>query len=553
MYSNYIHCKDRGIIFAYLPKVACTNWKCLLRHAQGKKDWLDTSLAHDRKRSGFTYLSAEEVREVVAGHPETRLITMVRDPYSRALSGYLNKIESRIDGNHRSNVDDFWNKVYQDIDRFRSKRMNTSIYPKVNFEVFLIWVRDSQSPFAKDEHWAPQSRILSLPISEFDCIGRFENMKSDAAELLKIIGLTESFPTQDDVKFAPTSSNNKIETYYNDACVSLVNEIFSDDFDSFGYPRRKSSIAHVPVCGEPPEFVLSDRITGFVSLRQPYIDDDYVQAAFEQGDVSITHDFFLDWCIKRSCIDPLLRLVSKRAGLRSIVAVDAGAYMGQFSVALSKIARTQGIKIALCACEPNPLLGRALATNLELNGVEARVLQVAVDTENGLKLFSHAPGRMIGGALSGELGQTGDETVVSSVVPTVNLASLLPAGSVAVIKLDCGGYEPRLLEALAEKGRMQDVFVLSFAHWQADRAFLDGTFGGWLTGNYHVLDVRSWLHAAPAGELQDQLMLASADSESAKRGFTDLLAFPKSIYSISDLIDAGFLESASTLPAAVRT
>ena len=56
IYKNFIYMEDRGFLFAYVPKVACTNWKSLLRYMSGKEDWLDNKLAHDKALGGLRYL-----------------------------------------------------------------------------------------------------------------------------------------------------------------------------------------------------------------------------------------------------------------------------------------------------------------------------------------------------------------------------------------------------------------------------------------------------------------------------------------------------------------
>ena len=44
-YRNFIYNAERGFVFAYVPKVACTNWKSLLRYMAGHDDWLDNKLS----------------------------------------------------------------------------------------------------------------------------------------------------------------------------------------------------------------------------------------------------------------------------------------------------------------------------------------------------------------------------------------------------------------------------------------------------------------------------------------------------------------------------
>ena len=56
-YYNFIVNNDKKIVFAYVPKVACSNWKSIMRYLAGFSDYLDLTLAHDRSKSGLKYLS----------------------------------------------------------------------------------------------------------------------------------------------------------------------------------------------------------------------------------------------------------------------------------------------------------------------------------------------------------------------------------------------------------------------------------------------------------------------------------------------------------------
>ncbi len=95
-YSNFIYDKTGGFIFAYVPKVACTNWKSLLRYMAGQADWLDSKLVHDKAGGGLHYLDLNGGDVDLLSDPGIPKYTMVRDPYSRVLSAYLNKVESRL-------------------------------------------------------------------------------------------------------------------------------------------------------------------------------------------------------------------------------------------------------------------------------------------------------------------------------------------------------------------------------------------------------------------------------------------------------------------------
>ncbi|MFT4851511.1 MAG: hypothetical protein ACI83B_004077 [Sediminicola sp.] len=46
--------EKQSFIFVYNPKVACTNWKCILRYINGhKEDYLSARIAHNKELSGL--------------------------------------------------------------------------------------------------------------------------------------------------------------------------------------------------------------------------------------------------------------------------------------------------------------------------------------------------------------------------------------------------------------------------------------------------------------------------------------------------------------------
>lgn len=235
-FRNFIYNAERGFIFAYVPKVACTNWKSLLRYMAGHEDWLDNKLAHDKVNGGLRYLDLTGPDAELLSRPDIRKYTMVRDPYSRVLSAYLNKVEQRMPVKPEGEGDHF-DKIARDIEAFRRGVLGEERYPELTFEVFLLWLRDSGSWFTKDEHWAPQVTLLRQPDVHFDILGRFENLTEDAPRILRAMRCDQGFPSQKDVKFAPTKAQEKMQHHYTEPCLDLAKELYKDDLNRFGYSR----------------------------------------------------------------------------------------------------------------------------------------------------------------------------------------------------------------------------------------------------------------------------------------------------------------------------
>ena len=233
-YRNFIYDEKRGFVFAYVPKVACTNWKSVFRYLAGFPDYLDNRLAHDKILGGLRYLDLTGTDLGLLSDPGIAKYTFVRNPYSRALSGFLNKIQSSLPLLHSAS-DNHWIKITRKVEEFRITTLDSTAYPIINFEIFLLWLHHGASHFRNDEHWQKQSVLLRWPTVRFNFIGRMESLEADAKYLLEEIGCDIAFPTQKDVNFAPTKATDKLEAYMTPACRSLIEQIFSDDFVNFGY------------------------------------------------------------------------------------------------------------------------------------------------------------------------------------------------------------------------------------------------------------------------------------------------------------------------------
>ncbi len=233
MLTNFIYCKKSDIVFAYVPKVACTNWKCILRYLDGHANYLDAQLAHDRKRSGLAYLSTLASGSDLLANPYVPKLTCVRNPFTRILSAYLNKVKPFAIDNAAIEWDPYFHMVFQEIDAFR--KQHHPALPAVSFYCFLDWLKTSGAPLTKNEHWIPQTEILGKGEVAFDYIGHFENLATDAPILLERMGCDIPFPSQKAVNFPSTRATELTGNYYSSIEVEQVSQIYASDFSYLGY------------------------------------------------------------------------------------------------------------------------------------------------------------------------------------------------------------------------------------------------------------------------------------------------------------------------------
>lgn len=233
MLDHFIYSAKAQVIFAYIPKVACTNWKCILRYLDGHADYLDPQIAHDRKRSGLAYLSTMDNGKTMLTDDAIPKLTCVRNPYTRILSAYLNKVKPFATDGAPPDRDRYFYDVFLRMEVFRKEsRPNEHV---MSFDCFLDWLEFSGDPLVSNEHWTPQTAIVGEGEVNFDYIGKFEQLETDAPILLQRMRCDIPFPSHEAVKFPPTRASELVRTYYTPSAIEKVQRIYAKDFEFLNY------------------------------------------------------------------------------------------------------------------------------------------------------------------------------------------------------------------------------------------------------------------------------------------------------------------------------
>jgi hypothetical protein len=197
-------------LYVETPKVACSTIKRMLQKLEGETP----ENVHDRDASplltprrdpgGFEWAQTR--------HDYVRF-SFVRNPFSRALSCYLDKFVENIYERDR---------LLPDL----GFQPGTSI----TFLQFLQAV-NSQTYFDMDIHWLPQSVILE-GLNRPSFIGRFENLLADLRKVFEVIA-----PGHVEIeKFNrhATNASDKVEALSKEER-DLVIQIYRQDFVIFSY------------------------------------------------------------------------------------------------------------------------------------------------------------------------------------------------------------------------------------------------------------------------------------------------------------------------------
>jgi hypothetical protein len=229
--SRIIVSEKSKLIYCPIPKAASSNWKYLIRKFEGLDDYFDLAKAHSPEISGLRYLSdysAAEVERLLAD-PLFLKFTFVRDPYSRAISCYLDRFQNRAEEYVRKEYRTFLAELF---DWHYAREIALESEPRPSFSEFIDELA-KQSPSEMNAHWAPQSLLCGLGEMPFDFIGHMNTLSADVDHVLAKLGhLQEHFPSQSDIGFpASGASTELLNNIYTLETMLKVRFIFDSDFN----------------------------------------------------------------------------------------------------------------------------------------------------------------------------------------------------------------------------------------------------------------------------------------------------------------------------------
>lgn len=132
--------------------------------------------------------------------------TVVRNPFLRTLSAYLDKIERR------------------------AMRHGA----RSSFRGFVDRLEEDERYLYSNAHWAPQHALMLMPIDAFDFIGKVETLDADLGYIQSRIwpDIAESITS---MKANATNAAGKLERYYESDLIERVRTMYRLDFEAFDY------------------------------------------------------------------------------------------------------------------------------------------------------------------------------------------------------------------------------------------------------------------------------------------------------------------------------
>jgi len=205
---NYIYCRIR--------KSANSTVVSTLYNIETKNKIDSLTAIQEIKDNYFTRPSALSKSEVKQLNNYYKF-TIVRNPYNRLWSAYLDKILPR-EAIQRKLVIDKLNKNSEDL---------------ISFDEFLTFLETGG--LRLNSHWAPQIDFLVFPINEYDYIGKIETFKEDLEKIMFNIFNIEN-PEILSIREHKTISNKKALAMTEDQ-KKRIYTLYKEDFTQLNYKK----------------------------------------------------------------------------------------------------------------------------------------------------------------------------------------------------------------------------------------------------------------------------------------------------------------------------
>jgi len=248
-----------GVIYCFVPKVACTNWKRVmivlsqnLKAPNGApyRDPLDIPL--QLSHNATLHLTFNKFQELFGRvsrplmHHKLKNYTkflFVRDPFVRLISAFRNKFALPDEYFYRQYASTMLQRYANISSPPDSAQEAFAAGIRVSFAHFIQYLLDPQTEKVKpfNEHWQQMNRLCHPCQIDYDFVGKLETLDEDTEHLLRILGLDNQ------IHFPPGYPNRTTVNWERDwfANISVADRrklynLYEADFRLFGYDKPET-------------------------------------------------------------------------------------------------------------------------------------------------------------------------------------------------------------------------------------------------------------------------------------------------------------------------
>ncbi|XP_059879881.1 carbohydrate sulfotransferase 11 [Delphinus delphis] len=230
--------EDHELIYCYVPKVACTNWKRLMMVLTGRgkySDPMEIPANEAHVSANLKTLNQYSIPEINHRLKSYMKFLFVREPFERLVSAYRNKFTQKYNTS-------FHKRYGTKIIRRQRKNATQEALRKgddVKFEEFVAYLIDPhtqrEEPF--NEHWQTVYSLCHPCHIHYDLVGKYETLEEDSNYVLQLAGVGSylKFPTY--AKSTRTTDEMTTEFFQNISSEhqTQLYEVYKLDFLMFNY------------------------------------------------------------------------------------------------------------------------------------------------------------------------------------------------------------------------------------------------------------------------------------------------------------------------------
>ncbi len=206
-----VYFEDLGLVYNRVPKNANTTTTVFFAELSGLTV---------RHHSEAILASRRLPWSVFLDLPSFHAVVIIRNPYSRVLSAFLDKF-----GNQGA--------------LYRSRYGDFEPTP-MGFRRFVDYLKDRGT--SGNPHWDFQQRLIPFPLTAYDSVIRFESYATGVSEMLQFLEiefdsskLQTLFPTDTQKK---THSESYMAQFYDEKSIREIGNLYESDFTFLGYSKE---------------------------------------------------------------------------------------------------------------------------------------------------------------------------------------------------------------------------------------------------------------------------------------------------------------------------
>ncbi|XP_063056632.1 carbohydrate sulfotransferase 12-like [Engraulis encrasicolus] len=252
--ENFIVDDRHEIIYCFVPKVACTNWKRMMavlseRRVGGVVYHDPLNIPHNTIHKYSLQLTFDKFKKRYGSFSQDMMKTklqkytkflFVRDPFVRLISAFRNKFEERNDVFYKTYARDMLKKYgkYPNPPASYPESLVSGIRPKFSHFIQYLLDPNTERRHPYDIHWRQVHRMCHPCQINYDFVGNLETLDEDTEHLLRILRV-------DNVVNFPVSGRNQTKNSWEQEYFNKIPyewrrqlyKLYEVDFRLFGYDK----------------------------------------------------------------------------------------------------------------------------------------------------------------------------------------------------------------------------------------------------------------------------------------------------------------------------